>query len=115
MIIAFVWSGLGYLVPIIPLVLGIFITSWCDTLFGPGYNNEHSWPLGLSFFLSGVVFRTLSSFLAKRPKQIVITQPTGKEIITMGRDDQFCMLPIRIWGQILTGIGVTICVLGLIF
>ena len=110
----FVWRGLGFFVPVIVGIFGVTFTGAFNAWFGPGYCDKHHWPFGNSLIVAGVVCWSFGRFLLKRPRQVLITQPTGKQIVVSGRNDHFFFVPIHFWAPILAGIGLIVCAVDLI-
>ena len=55
-----VWQGLGFVVPLIPIVFILLGQFLLDAVMGPGFYHSHGWSMAFMLLLSGVAAEALS-------------------------------------------------------
>jgi len=96
-----VWSGLGFLVPLIALVC-IFVM---NQLVGDATFHGFGWLKAVALFVSAVLVTLLGFFLKKQPDRVMIDKATGQEMAIRSRHSVF-FIPVIYWGAIYAAIGV---------
>lgn len=108
-----IWSGLGFLIPVIAfgclwLVLGV-----TDFALGADYKTGHDWLLGASLLLSGIVSWFLGRFLTARQGRVMIDKNTGEEVLVTPSNSLF-FIKMQWWGPIFFFLGLVVIVRDLI-
>jgi hypothetical protein len=98
-----IWSGLGFVVPIIPIAC-FFVTQFALTsIFNDAtYYSQHSWPK-LMVWLMAVGTVGLVGWLLSRGS--VFTDKTTGEAVTIRRSHTFFFIPVIYWAPIVAAIG----------
>jgi hypothetical protein len=105
-----IWSGLGFLVPLILLLCLALCELVFDGIYGKGYYAAHNWAMGLGTLLSAAGCWWLDGLLRRRPDRVLIDKATGQETV-MRRNHTFMAIPVRFWPAILTVIGLVLCIM----
>ncbi len=50
-----IWSGFGFIVPLVAFVACFFFQTVTDAQFGEGYYSSNSWPVGLALIFGGAI------------------------------------------------------------
>ena len=96
-----VWSGLGFLVPLIAIGC-IFVM---NQIVGEATFNGFGWPKTVALFVSAAIVTALGFFLKKQPGRVMIDKATGQEMAIRSRHSVF-FIPVIYWGAIYAAIGV---------
>ncbi len=96
-----VWSGLGFLGLLIPIVTGPLAVFLANAIFGPAYGATHMWPLALGVLIgAGLVY--LLSVRLDQPGRLLIDPATGQRVIMKSRHTLF-WIPLR-WIAVVTAV-----------
>jgi hypothetical protein len=102
-----IWSGLGFLVPLIFIVLCIGTFIGLEPLTSEEFIDANSkWLTQVLFLVCGAIFWFLGNLIKKKTGKIMI-DPETKQEVRVGGNHTFFFIPIRYWG--------IICVLWAIF
>jgi hypothetical protein len=98
-----IWSGLGFLVPIIPFGC-FFVTQLAlTTIFNDAtYYSEHSWPKLMAWLTAVSLIAVVGWSLSKGTAYV--DKATGQEVI-IRRSHTFFFLPVLYWAPIIAAIG----------
>jgi hypothetical protein len=94
-----IWSGLGFLVPVVTFGACLLMNFLLDAKYGEGYYSAHHWAIGAALILGGLI--SCGVGLALRPRAPV----------TRSRHT-FFFIPMHWAGLIIAGIGVGLVVYG---
>jgi hypothetical protein len=105
--LTFVWRGKGYLVPAIVFFVGLALNLATNLMWGEAYWDNHAWPVGCEFILSGGLIWVVERQLAKQAGRVLIDEQTGQRVV-LSSNHQFFWIPMKWWGVILVGIGIVV-------
>ncbi|MEN7547431.1 hypothetical protein AAG747_05910 [Rapidithrix thailandica] len=89
-----IWSGLGFLVAVIPIVLTII----SEVLFA-----RLKWALSADLLLAAIVIWCLAYWLNIRPGKVVVDNDTGQKI-ELKAQHTFLWIKMQYWAYIFAGI-----------
>ena len=97
-----VWSGQGYLVPVITFVSCLLMEFTTRAVFQDNtYYQEHVWPMPVALAVAGVVCLVIGQLLPGAKSRTVIDMETREEIVAHPARHTFFFVPVRYWGPIL--------------
>lgn len=101
-----IWSGLGFLIPIIGfgcLLLGEAVT---ESLFqDTSYYQNHGWPKLAGLLIAAALVHLLGTALDRRPGRTMIDKATGQEVTLRGSHSLF-FIPMKYWSYVFGALGV---------
>lgn len=101
-----VWSGLGFLVPVILIINGIIVDLLCGLITGNSqFYDQNKWPLTVVLIITGILCWFLGKYLNKPNDKIYIDKETGKEV-QLRKSHRFFFIKMQYWGPILGVIGI---------
>jgi hypothetical protein len=95
-----IWSGLGFLVPLIAFGFLLATQVALNALNGAGFYESHGWAKFLALTVAGIVVWLLGTYLHGRPAKTLVEKDTGKEVVFRKQHSLF-FVPMRWWGLIL--------------
>ena len=108
-----VWQGYGFLVALIPLVLGLGAAFAADAIWGPGTIQRHGRLIyGAVALISGGLLFLLERRLSRRPKRVQVDKDTGSEVV-LEDSHTLWFIPLRFWAALLAVGGSLAILLGL--
>jgi hypothetical protein len=109
-----VWQGYGFLVALIPLLLGIGAAFAADSIWGPGTIQTHGRLIyGTVALVSGGLIFMLARRLSRRPKRVLVDKETGQEVV-LEESHTLWFVPLRFWAALLAVGGAVVIVIGLV-
>jgi hypothetical protein len=102
------WSGLGFLVPLIVFAVSLVAElSVESSLHDENYYQSHAWPLAMALIGSAVLTWVLGTYLNRQPGRTVIDKETGREEVLgdVNRHRLF-FIPMQYWGPVLAVLAV---------
>ena len=103
-----IWSGLGFLVPIIAFVWMLVTSSAVNAAFHDDeYFGAHAWPGLLVIALSASSAWLLARRLDRQPGRRLVDPATGREVILKPRHSLF-FTPPRFWPLLVILVGLAI-------
>ncbi len=104
-----IWSGYGFLVPIIAFACLLAAEFVSEAVFHDGnYYQEHAWPMALGFMVAGVVVAAAAHRFRGAEPRVMLDEETGERVMVGGSKHSFFFVPIRYWSGILFMIGVLV-------
>lgn len=101
----FIWSGFGFLVPLILIINTVLLQFFINNIFNnPSFYQQHIWPHSLTLCITGIFCYILSCFF-KRKKKVYIDTET-KENVILTKKHGFFFIDIKYWAIILPAIGI---------
>ena len=101
-----IWSGLGFLVPIITFVLLVLTEYAVETLFADtSYYQAHGWPKLVAFLIAGAIVWSIGTYLNRKSGRVLIDKETGQEVILRPKHALF-FLKMEYWAPILFVLGI---------
>ena len=95
-----VWQGLGFVVPLIPIVFILLGQFLLDAVMGPGFYHSHGWSMAFMLLLSGVAVWMLGTRLNNKPGRELIDPQTQETVILRKRHTLF-WIPFQYFGIII--------------
>ena len=106
----FIWSGLGFLVPLIMIASLLFSNVVLNKLFGAGFYSHSDWGPTLAFIIASAIIWSIGHKLAQQKGRVVIDKQTSKEIV-LRRKHSFFFINFMYWSYINIGLAVAILIL----
>ena len=97
-----IWSGRGFLVPVITFAscLGMELTTRAvfqdDT-----YYQEHVWPIPVALAIAGVVCVVIGQVFSGGEPRTLVDVETREQVVLHPSQGTFFFVPVRYWGPIL--------------
>ncbi|MBL0388596.1 hypothetical protein JJB07_18485 [Tumebacillus sp. ITR2] len=96
-----IWSGFGFLVPLLPFGLALLTNLLVDSILGPHYFDEHAWPLAFALWVAAGLLWTIGKYLDKKhPGRVLIDPETGQQF-HFKRNHSFFWLKLQIWAPVI--------------
>lgn len=97
-----VWSGQGYLVPVITFASCLLMELTTRAIsHDTTYYQEHVWPMPVALVIAGVGCLIIGQLLPGTKSRKVIDMETREEILVHPAQHTFFFVPLRYWGLIL--------------
>ena len=94
-----VWSGKGYVVPLVAFASSLLTEVLVETLFNDEkYYQEHGWPIFTALAVAGLIVREVAPRIFRERK---LRDETTGEIVVLKEDHTFFFIHIKHWGIIL--------------
>ena len=101
-----IWSGFGFVVPIIYFGVGILMEAMLEGFFhDTTFYQTRPWGVLLTDIISGGLIFFASSLLGMRQGRTVIDKQTGEEF-DLKPSDSFFFIPIFYWSFIAVAVGI---------
>lgn len=105
-----IWSGLGFLVPVITFGSCLAANLLFDAQFGAGFYSSHHWVIGLALIVGGVVSALVGFALKFRHDREVVDVQTGERFVVNRSDNSFFFIPMHWAGLVVATIGLGLAV-----
>jgi hypothetical protein len=104
-----IWSGLGFLVPIVAFGCFVLTELVVESALGDDtYYQEHTWPMALAFGIAALGVAVLGKELKDEESRILVDEKTGERVAVNGTRHSFFFVPTRYWAPILLVIGLLV-------
>ena len=101
-----IWSGLGFLVPMIALACLLTSEAGVEKWFGDDqYYQTHGWPKLAGFLLAALIIWPIGALLERRGGRTLIDPATGEHVRVRG-DHPCFFIPVKWWPIVCIGLGV---------
>lgn len=101
-----IWSGLGFLVPIIGLGCLFLAQVATGSLFqDTAYYQNNGWPKLAGLLTAAALTYLLSTLLDRQPGRAVIDKTTGRELVLKPRHSLF-FVPLKYWSYVFVALGI---------
>ena len=94
-----VWTGLGWLVPVIWIVALVLTQSSIDAVYGEGFYTANAWPKQAALLVAAVPICILGIYLNHVKRQALIDEETGK-VLDRAPAHTLFFIPIEYWAAI---------------
>ena len=102
-----IFSGFGFLVPIIALAVYVAVQWLTDQVLGAGFYTGHAVPKFAAAIISAVLLFAFGLFLKRRGTRVVIDKATGEELVLRSRHTLF-FVPMEYWGGVILVLGILV-------
>ncbi len=103
-----IWSGHGYLVPVIVFLSCLAFQRVFDSLWGKGFYSSHRWAFAVALLPAAALVHVLGDRLRKRKSRTLIDKDTGEEIVIDRSTHTLFFLPMRHWGPLLAALALAL-------
>jgi hypothetical protein len=103
-IIWFVWSGFGFVVPIVFVLAMVVWQLLIDLILGHGYYVLHGWPKFTAVVFTAILLWFLGRWLNRPSGKILIEKDTGREF-QQKPYHSFFMIPVQYWAFLVIAFG----------
>ena len=93
------WTGWGFLVPVIVGVGFVLTQTILNTIFGPYTYEDAAWPKILATILTSVSIWFVGRYFNGKPGRVMIDKKTGREVVFKRRNALF-FIPMEYWAFI---------------
>ena len=103
-----VWSGFGFLVPLLTFGACLLANVAIDAQMGAGYYSAHNWTIGSALLVGGVLSAGIGFLLKGRTDRYVVDENTGERFVMNNSSHSFFFVPMH-WA----GVGIAILGVGM--
>lgn len=96
-----IWSGLGILVILIPVLTALVMQSVTEALLGPGAYRQNPWLTSLGLLASALAVWLLGRRLNGRSARVLVDQATGEQVTLRPRHSLF-FVRMEYWAVVVT-------------
>ncbi|QDU86908.1 hypothetical protein Pla175_02620 [Pirellulimonas nuda] len=107
-----IWSGYGFLVPVLTFCSCLLLAVALDAMFGEGYYSSHPWAVGTALVVGGMASALVGFSLKGRSDRTVIDEQTGERFVVNRSSHSFFFIPMHWAGVLIALIGAGVSVLG---
>jgi hypothetical protein len=101
-----IWSGLGFLVPVIVFACLLATEAGVEAIFkDPRYYQSHGWPKLAAFLLAALIIWPIGTVLQRRGGRILVDPATGEQV-KVGGSHTFFFVPVKWWPLLCVALGV---------
>ena len=109
-----IWTGYGFVVPVIVFLVALVGNVGFDAAFGKGYYEGHWWTIGTALLVSAAILLPFSIRLQARNARVVIDRETGEELVINRNDHSVFFIPVKFWSPLLAVVGISLCLFELV-
>lgn len=100
-----IWSGAGFIVPIITFGCLLASEAGIETwLQDDVYYQSHAWPKMLAFLVAAGLIRPVGLMLDRRGGRTLLDPKTG-ELLVIGGNHTFFFIPVKWWPVVCLALG----------
>jgi hypothetical protein len=100
-----IWSGLGFLVPVIAFACLVACEAGVETWFADDrYYQTHGWPKLAAFVFAALIIWPIGALLERRGGRTLVDPATGEQV-RIGGDHSCFFIPVKWWPIACVGIG----------
>ncbi len=101
-----VWSGFGFLVPVITFGCLLATEAGIEALYRDNkYYQSHGWPTLAAFLLAAIIIWPISGILDRRGGRTLVDPATGEQVI-IGGSHTFFYIPMKWWPVVCVALGI---------
>jgi hypothetical protein len=101
-----IWSGLGFLLPVITFGCCLLANFVLDDHFGEGYYSSNPWAIGAALVIGGIISSGVGFMLKGRSDRVVIDEETGERMLINNSSHKFFFIPMHWAGIVVAIIGI---------
>lgn len=99
------WSGWGFLVPVILGTVFVLMQAGLNAMIGPYTYESAEWPKFLATLITGVSIWFVGRYFNNKPGRVLIDKQTGHEVVFKPRNT-FFFIPMEYWAFIIAVFGI---------
>ena len=96
-----VWTGYGFLAPLITVLIAASIQISLDSMFGKGYFGAHGWPQFMAMILASAMLWFVGCKLNNPAKNQTLVDPNTNEDVILKPSNSCMWVPVQYWGVLL--------------
>ena len=105
-----IFSGCGFLVPVITFGTCLAANFVLDDRFGEGFYSSHAWAAGFALVVGGVVTTWIGYLLKGRSDRFVVDEETGEQLVINDSNHSFFFIPMHLAGVAIAGLGLFVVI-----
>lgn len=95
-----IWSGHGYLVPVLGIASLVVTQLLTDLVMGGGYYTEHAWPKVVAGLIALVALWVVGNRLHAGVERRLVDPVTGEEVVLLPPSHTFFFIKVHHWAVV---------------